>query len=127
MITLIIFGLTYLGIALGRLPGLALDRTGFALLGAIAMVAVGVMDTHAAFHALDMPTLMLLYALMVVSAQLQLGGFYAHAALALSRFLARPVRFLALLMGASAARSAVLTNDIICLTFTPIVAAALLR
>ncbi len=126
-ITLIIFSLTYLGVALGGLPGLALDRTGFALLGAIAMVAVGVMDTHAAFQALDMPTLMLLYALMVVSAQLRLGGFYAHAAQVLSRFLARPARFLALLMGTSAALSAVLTNDIICLTFTPVVTVALLR
>ena len=127
MATLIIFALTYLGVALGRLPGLALDRTGFALLGAIAMVVAGVMSTGAAFHSLDMPTLLLLYALMVVSAQLRLGGFYAHAAQALSRFLARPVRFLALLMGTSAALSAVLTNDIICLTFTPVVATALLR
>ncbi|MCX7007202.1 MAG: anion transporter [Kiritimatiellaeota bacterium] len=126
-ITLIIFALTYLGVALGGLPGLALDRTGFALLGAIAMVASGWMTTGAAFHALDMPTLVLLYALMVVSAQLRLGGFYAQAALGLSQFLARPVRFLGLLMGASAALSAVLTNDIICLTFTPVVAAALLR
>ncbi len=126
-ITYIIFALTLLGVALGSLPGLALDRTGFALLGAIAMVASGALSTGAAFHALDMPTLLLLYALMVVSAQLRLGGFYAHAALGLSQLLARPVRFLALLMGASAALSAVLTNDIICLTFTPIVAAALLR
>jgi len=99
-ITLILFAVTYLGVALGRLPGLAVDRTGFALLGAIAMVVAGVMTSGAAFHALDMPTLMLLYALMVVSAQLRLGGFYAHAALVLSRFLARPVRFLAVLMGA---------------------------
>jgi Na+/H+ antiporter NhaD/arsenite permease-like protein len=126
-ITLIIFALTYLGVALGRLPGLAVDRTGFALLGAIAMVVAGVMSSGAAFHALDMPTLMLLYALMVVSAQLRLGGFYTHAALVLSRFLDRPVRFLAVLMGASAALAAVLTNDIICLTFTPVVTAALLR
>jgi Na+/H+ antiporter NhaD/arsenite permease-like protein len=126
-VTLIIFALTGLGVALGSLPGLALDRTGFALLGAIAMVAAGTMSMGDALHALDMPTLVLLYALMVVSAQLRLGGFYAHAAEVLSRFLARPARFLALLMAASAGLSAVLTNDIICLTFTPVVTVALLR
>jgi hypothetical protein len=35
-ISLIIFALTYLGVALGRLPGLAVDRTGFALLASVA-------------------------------------------------------------------------------------------
>src|ERR1035441_8711384 len=34
---LAIFALTYLGIAAGRVPGLKLDRTGIALLGAIAI------------------------------------------------------------------------------------------
>ena len=35
---LAVFALTYLGIAAGRVPGLKLDRTGIALLGAIAMM-----------------------------------------------------------------------------------------
>ena len=38
-IALIIFLVTYAGVAVGGIPGLALDRTGIALLGAIAMVA----------------------------------------------------------------------------------------
>ncbi len=33
----LIFLLTYLGVAMGRYPRLALDRTGIALLGALAM------------------------------------------------------------------------------------------
>ena len=126
-VILAIFVLTYLGVALGHFPGLALDRTGIAMLGAIAMVAAGVMSTHEAFHSVDMPTLLLLYALMVVSAQLRLGGFYGWAALHLNRFMDRPIWFLALLMAVSGGLSAVLTNDIICLTFTPIVTVALLR
>ena len=36
----IIFLLTYIGVALGRVPGLMLDRTGIALLGAIANLIV---------------------------------------------------------------------------------------
>ena len=35
---LAIFALTYLGIALGRVPGLKVNRTGIALLGAIAIM-----------------------------------------------------------------------------------------
>ena len=38
----LIFLLTYLGVAVGRFPRLAIDRTGIALLGAIAMVVGGV-------------------------------------------------------------------------------------
>jgi hypothetical protein len=34
--TVSIFIATYFGVALGRIPGLMLDRTGIALLGAIA-------------------------------------------------------------------------------------------
>ncbi len=39
----LIFLASYVGVALGRIPGLTLDRTGIALLGAIAMIEVGTM------------------------------------------------------------------------------------
>ena len=38
---LVIFAVVYVGMVLGGIPGLALDRTGVALLGAIGMVLVG--------------------------------------------------------------------------------------
>ena len=38
---LAIFTLVYAGMILGRCPGLAIDRTGIALLGAIARLATG--------------------------------------------------------------------------------------
>lgn len=116
----VIFVLTYLGIAFGRLPGLALDRTGIALLGAIAMVVSGVMTTSEAFHSVDISTILLLYALMVISAQLRLGGFYAWSAGRITPLLARPRLFLAASMLLAAALSALLANDIVCLAFTPV-------
>lgn len=124
---LIIFAVTYIGVALGRLPGLALDRTGMALLGGIAMVVAGVLTEREALWAIDFPTLGLLYALMVLSAQLRLGGFYTRVALAVARLMDRPGRFLLILMAVSAALSAILVNDIICLAFTPVLAVSLLR
>jgi Na+/H+ antiporter NhaD/arsenite permease-like protein len=124
---IIIGALTYVGIALGRFPGLALDRTGMALLGAIAMVALGVLTPSQALHAVDAPTLLLLYALMVLSAQLRLGGFYTWTALHLTNLMQRPLRFLALMMLTTATISAFVANDIVCLAFTPVLTTSLLR
>lgn len=124
---LLIFVLTYAGVALGRIPGLLLDRTGIALLGAIAMIVSGAVPLAEAVAAIDLPTIILLYALMVISAQLRLGGFYTRVALAATALLARPGRFLLTVMASSAALSALLANDIVCLAFTPVLTVTLLR
>lgn len=124
---LIVFVLTYAGIAVGGVPGLALDRTGIALIGAIAMVVFGVVGEREALDSIHWPTLLLLYGLMVVSAQFRLSGFYTRVAARISSSLERPRRFLAVLMTVSAVLSAVLANDIVCLAFTPVVVVALLR
>ncbi|HQK89020.1 MAG TPA: SLC13 family permease, partial [Acidobacteriota bacterium] len=118
--TLLIFLVTYTGVALGHIPPWALDRTGFALLGAIAMVVSGALTITQAVAAVDLPTILLLYALMIVSGQLRLGGFYTWTVLRLSRYLDRPRLFLALVMVVGGALSALLTNDIVCLAFTPV-------
>ena len=123
----LIFGITYCGIAVGGVPGLTLDRTGIALLGAIAMVTAGILPLPAALSAIDAPTLLLLFGLMLVSAQLRLSGFYARAAEGLSRLTSHPRRFLLLLMAVSGALSSVLVNDIVCLAFTPVLTLAVLR
>ena len=52
--TLVIFGLVYLGMILGEIPGLALDRTGVALLGAIGVVAIGREPLGGAWSGVDM-------------------------------------------------------------------------
>ena len=123
----LIFLLTYLAVALGDIPGLALDRTGMALLGAIAMVLFGVLNTDQAIQAIDFPTILLLFGLMVVSTQFRLGGFYSHVALQLTRWMDRPRAFLFAVMMASALLSALLANDIVCLAFTPVLAVSLLK
>jgi Na+/H+ antiporter NhaD/arsenite permease-like protein len=123
----IIFLITYAGIAVGGIPGLALDRTGIALLGAIAMVVTGVLSTTQAVQAVDMPTILLLYSLMVISSQFRLGGFYTWAALRIVPLMDRPARFLLTLMAVSALLSALLANDIVCLAFTPLITVSLLR
>lgn len=120
-----IFALTYIGIALGGLPYLVLDRTGVALLGAIAMVVFAIDIPEAASH-IDYETILLLFGLMIFSAQLRVAGFYAAAGRHLTPLTDRPGRLLAGIIIMSAALSALLANDIVCLAFTPLLCAAIL-
>lgn len=115
----LVFSLVYAGMALGRLPGLALDRTGVALLGAIAMVALGALSIDEAWLSVDMPTLYLLFALMVVSAQFRLAGFYSAVVRQVVALRVSDPALLAVVMAVAAGLSAVLTNDVVCLAMTP--------
>lgn len=117
-----VFATVYLGMFLGGLPRLKLDRSGVALLGAIAVIAFTGMPLEDAAQAVDLPTIVLLFAFMVVSAQMRLGGFYTEVtrrvgALPLSR-----AGLLAALITVSGGLSAIFSNDIICLAMTPVVA-----
>ncbi|HBA27174.1 MAG TPA: anion transporter [Nitrospinae bacterium] len=124
---LIIFLITYAGVAIGEIPGLALDRTGIALLGAILMVVFGVLSTKEAILSIDISTILLLYGLMVLSSQFRLGGFYTWTALKITKFMDKPDKFLFVMMGVSAVLSAILANDIVCLAFTPVLTVSLLK
>ena len=73
-----VFATVYLGMFLGGLPRLKLDRSGVALLGAIAVIALTGLPVEDAARAVDLPTIVLLFAFMVVSAQMRLGGFYTE-------------------------------------------------
>ena len=117
---LVIFALVYAGMILGELPGLALDRTGVALLGAIAVVVLGRSPLDRAWSAVDMPTLYLLFAMMVVSAQFRLAGFYTRVARRLVVVEVSPAWLLGLVVGLAGLLSAVLTNDIVCLAMAPV-------
>jgi Na+/H+ antiporter NhaD/arsenite permease-like protein len=117
---LAVFALVYAGMLLGRLPRLKLDRTGVALLGAIVLLAAGAVSLEEAGDAIDVPTLALLFGLMVVSAQLRLGGFYSRVSRALADLPLSPPRLLGVLVLAVGAFSAVFSNDIVCLAVAPV-------
>ncbi len=121
----IVFIAVYLGMALGRVPGLALDRTGVALLGLIVLLASGALSLEEAGAAVDLATLSLLFALMIISAQFQGSGFYRLCARAITNAAGRPTRLLAILIGVTGALSAVLTNDVVVFALTPLVCKAL--
>jgi Na+/H+ antiporter NhaD/arsenite permease-like protein len=124
---LAVFTVVYAGMLLGEIPGLALDRSGVALLGAIALIATGRVSLVGAWRAVDVSTMALLVGLMVVSAQLRLGGLYAHLTQRLAARRAAPPALLALLITVAGVLSAVLANDIICLAMAPVLTVACVR
>jgi Na+/H+ antiporter NhaD/arsenite permease-like protein len=119
---LTVFLLVYLGMVLGRIPGLALDRTGVALLGALVLIAIGHTSLPEAWAAVDVPTIALLFGLMVVSAQFRLGGFYSRLTRRLAAAEVTPETLLALLVAVVGGLSALLANDIVCLAMAPVLA-----
>jgi Na+/H+ antiporter NhaD/arsenite permease-like protein len=117
-----ITAVVYLGMFLGGLPKLRLDRSGVALLGAIAMIAVTGMTLPQAAAAVDLPTIVLLFAFMVVSAQMRLGGFYTAVTRGVGNLPLGWRGLLAVMLLVAAVLSAVFSNDVICLAMTPVVA-----
>ena len=117
-----VFATVYLGMFLGGLPRLKLDRSGVALLGAIAVIALAGIPVEDAARAIDLPTIVLLFAFMVVSAQMRLGGFYAALTRRVGAMPLSRSGLLAVLIFAAGALSAVFSNDIVCLAMTPVVA-----
>jgi Na+/H+ antiporter NhaD/arsenite permease-like protein len=122
-----VFLFTYAGMALGRVPGLKLDRTGIALMAVVALLAAGKLDVRAMGAAVDLPTLLLLFALMIISAQFQLGGVYAALAARVAAAPGSGERLLALTILVAGGLSALLANDIICFAMTPVVAEGIRR
>lgn len=120
MTILAVFVVVYLGMILGGLPFLSLDRTGIALLGAIALIGAGALSLEEAWGAMHAPTLILLFAFMVISAQLRMGGFYTWVTHRTGHLPLSPTALLAALIAIVGALSAVFSNDVICLAMAPV-------
>ena len=123
----VIFVLVYLGMILGGLPFLQLDRTGVALLGAIALIGIEAVSLDEAARSVHVPTVILLFAFMVVSAQMRLGGFYDWVTRRIAALRLSPPALLGVLIAVVAVLSAVFSNDVVCLAMAPVLTDACRR
>jgi Na+/H+ antiporter NhaD/arsenite permease-like protein len=114
----------YAGMILGEIPGLALDRSGIALLGAIVLIAFERISLQQAWGAIDVPTIALLFGLMVVSAQFRLGGFYGEVVRRIGARRLSPGTMLGVVVVAAGVLSAFLVNDIVCFAMAPVLVVA---
>ena len=120
-LTLAIFTAAYVALGLGRVPGLRVDRTGVAIVGAAAMVLSGGLGWDDAVRSVDADTLVLLFGMMIVAAYLRLSGFFSLVTLWTLRRARTPVGLLAAIVAASGVLSALFVNDVVCLVLAPLV------
>lgn len=119
--TALIFILTYGGIALGRIPGLRLDRAGITLTGAALMMAIGAITPEEAYRAVNLDTLALLLGMMIIVAHLRLSGFFRLVTRWALAHAHSPLILLATVAATAGAFSAFLVNDAVCLVMAPLV------
>lgn len=119
-LTLLVFLLVYLAMGVGKLPGFLVDRTGAAVVGALAMLAIGSISSQQAWNAVDYHSLGMLFGLMVVSAAFVASGFYGWTARRIATLPVRPPALLAILIAVSGVLSALLTNDVVVVSMTPL-------
>ena len=117
----IIFLLTYLVLAIGRLPGFRVDRTGAAIIGATLMIATNSLSIPQAYAAIDYNTIVLLFGMMIVVANLRVSGFFTLVSAWVVEHAHRPIVLLAAIVFVSGFFSAFFVNDTMCLVLTPLV------
>jgi Na+/H+ antiporter NhaD/arsenite permease-like protein len=122
-IRLVILLVTYLLIAAQGLPWLRLTRPAASLLGAVAMVSIGGLALQDAYAAIDMNVIVFLLGVLLLTAYLELGGFFEWIAARIVRYAHTPASLLAVVIGVSGILSAFFVNDTICLVLPPLVLA----
>jgi Na+/H+ antiporter NhaD/arsenite permease-like protein len=116
----VIFLASYLVFAIGKFPGLRIDRPGAAIIGAVAMITARVVRTSDALRFIDFSTLVLLFSMMLIVGNLRLVGFFEwNAEVVLQRL--KPNQLLPALIFTCGFLSAFLVNDIVCLVMVPFV------
>jgi Na+/H+ antiporter NhaD/arsenite permease-like protein len=121
MLTLVIVGLTYIGIAFGRIPKFRTNRTTISLIGVSFLVVFKFVTIQEFADYIDMDTIILLFAMMIINANLRLAGFFQLAANQLIKFARSPRIMLLSVIFLSASLSAIFLNDTICLMLTPFI------
>ena len=121
MAAVIIFLAVYLVLTVGRLPGFRVDRPGACIIGASLMIAFGVLDFSQAYAAINYDTIILLFGVMIVVANLRLSGFFGAVAEWVVEHAHRPLALLASIVFVAGFFSAFFVNDTMCLVLTPLV------
>ncbi|HAE22863.1 MAG TPA: anion transporter, partial [Spirochaetaceae bacterium] len=113
--------LSLVGIAVGRFPAVRMNRSTIALVGATLIVLTGCISLEQAYAAVDLNTIVLLFAMMVFNANLRMAGFFQLVGHTLRRSARSPAVLLALLIAFSSVLSALFINDTLVMMLTPIV------
>jgi Na+/H+ antiporter NhaD/arsenite permease-like protein len=115
-----VFIASYLVFALGKFPGMKIDRPGAAIIAAVLMFMTGAVRVENALRFIHFGTIVLLFSMMLVVAYLHLAGFFDWVTeLVVTRL--KPDHLLPTVIFLSGLLSAFFVNDIICLVMAPFV------
>jgi Na+/H+ antiporter NhaD/arsenite permease-like protein len=98
-----------------------IDRTGISIIGATLLILFNVISINEAYLAIDYKTIIILFGMMVLIANLRLSGFFYILLNFIVKNIKDPKNFLYILVFTSGISSAFFVNDTICLIFTPFV------
>src|SRR6266851_2985791 len=121
-----VFIASYVVFALGKFPGMKIDRPGAAIIGAVLMFVIGTIRARDALQFIHFGTIVLLFSMMLVVACLHLAGFFDWITeLVVTRL--KPHHLLPTVIFLSGLLSAFFVNDIICIVMVPFVLKATRR
>jgi Na+/H+ antiporter NhaD/arsenite permease-like protein len=119
--TIIIVAITFIGIAIGKLPVIKTNRTTISLIGVALLIFTNQVDFSKIQTYIDFDTIILLFSMMIINANLKMAGFFVVIDQGLSRLIKTPRTFLAIEIFTVGILSALFLNDTICLMFTPFI------
>jgi Na+/H+ antiporter NhaD/arsenite permease-like protein len=121
ILALLVIVITIIGVAVGRYPWLHMNRATIALVGATVLISMGAIPLERAYAALDLDTLVLLFAMMIINVNLRLAGFFRLVGNRVIYWARSPRQLLGLIILVAGILSALFLNDTIVLVFTPFV------
>lgn len=120
-LSLIIISLTLIGVAIGRYPVLRMNRATITVVGSALLIIFGAIPLEAAYAAIDLNTIVLLFSMMILNINLRLAGFFGLVVNRVTQLARTPRQLLLLIVLSSGILSALFLNDTIVIMFTPLV------
>lgn len=120
-LSLIIIILTLVGVAIGRYPVFRMNRATIVLVGSTILIIIGAITLDQAYSAIDLDTIVLIFAMMILNINLRIAGFFSLITSKITKFAHTPGQLLLLIIFTSGILSAIFLNDTIVLMLTPLV------
>ncbi|MBF2058113.1 MAG: anion transporter [Cyanobacterium sp. T60_A2020_053] len=113
--------LSYVGLGLGFIPFLKMNRATIALVGSTLMIVLGVVSLEESWQLIDVNTIVFLLSMMIINSYLSFSGFFNLVIYRLLQLSLTPFSLLIILSISTAFLSALFLNDTLVLVTTPLV------
>jgi Na+/H+ antiporter NhaD/arsenite permease-like protein len=120
-LNLIVILLSLFGIAIGSFPKFRMNRATISLVGASALIIINEMNLKKAVSFIDIDTIILIFAMMIININLRLAGFFNIIANKVIAYSKTPRQLLIILTFSSGILSSLFLNDTIVIMFTPMI------